>query len=206
MNAVPSFNPTEVIDNVTRLLDGADPACMKPWIRGFTGAIEPNGDGSFTTRGVISVKSGTGEPNAGDAFAKGALASPGTILEISELPAGKWTSDYKDFLTKLVDEGDAVAVTQHHTSCSVRFELEVADGIALDRLARKLRLETTLRTSNMHAIGDAGDIQKFENPLGIMKAWFPRRQKLCNAFTELRCCVAPGCVQMCPARCGHAVC
>ena len=57
---------------------------MLPWYKGFLGTIEPveGREKSYACTGVYSVESET-------------------ELKITELPIGKWTRDYKNFLEEL---------------------------------------------------------------------------------------------------------
>ena len=52
------------------------------------------------------------------------------ILEqISELPYGKWTSNYKDHLMYMCGKGDIKSFTEHHTTESVLFKIIAAKVI-----------------------------------------------------------------------------
>ena len=54
---------------------------MNPWYKGYTGSIVPQ-DNKHVVTGVYDIP----EEN---------------ILEITELPIGKWTRDYKTFLEEM---------------------------------------------------------------------------------------------------------
>jgi DNA topoisomerase II len=54
---------------------------MHPWYKGYTGSIE-EAEGKHIVRGVYEV-------------------TDDDTLEITELPIGKWTRDYKTFLEDL---------------------------------------------------------------------------------------------------------
>lgn len=61
---------------------------MMPWFKGFTGTVTvQDSNKGYNIHGVFNVL-------------------PGNELEITELPIGKWTADYKGFLEGLVKSGD----------------------------------------------------------------------------------------------------
>lgn len=60
----------------SRMLDGDEPVPMHPWYKNFRGTVEGFGD-----KYVIS-----GE----------AAILPGDKIEITELPVGSWTQNYKE--------------------------------------------------------------------------------------------------------------
>jgi DNA topoisomerase II len=84
--SVPRYNPRDVVAVVrARLVGGPAGACppLKPWYRGFRGVIVQHGaDPSlFFTRGVATYD-----------------AASATVT-ITELPVGRWTATYKQWLT-----------------------------------------------------------------------------------------------------------
>ena len=80
--SIPQFNPREIVANLKRLMRGEALTPMLPWYKGFQGSIEKQGKG-YLVNGVCK------------------LLSP-TQLEITELPVGKWTRDYKNMLEEMV--------------------------------------------------------------------------------------------------------
>jgi len=76
---IPQFNPTDIIANIRRLLKGDDIVPMNPWYRGFTGSIRRIAPNKWVTKGRYKV-------------------IDNSTLEISELPIGYWTSDFKELL------------------------------------------------------------------------------------------------------------
>jgi DNA topoisomerase-2 len=76
---IPQFNPTDIIANIRRLLKGEDMVPMNPWYRGFTGSIRRIAPNKWVTKGRYKV-------------------IDNSTLEISELPIGYWTSDFKELL------------------------------------------------------------------------------------------------------------
>jgi DNA topoisomerase-2 len=79
-SSIPTYNPREIIVNIKRMIRDEEPIDMKPWFRGFVGEVqEKPGTTNFTVTGNVEV------------------VDEKTVI-ISELPIGKWTTDYKQFL------------------------------------------------------------------------------------------------------------
>ena len=69
---------------------------MHPWYKGYTGSIEPvPGGKNYIVRGIYNVISET-------------------ELEITELPIGKWTRDYKNFLEELAAKDEIEDIKEYH--------------------------------------------------------------------------------------------
>ncbi len=80
---VPMHNPLDIIENIEALMDGKEINKLKPWYRGFTGLIEEKSEKQYINRGVINIVDDN-------------------TIEITELPIGSWTSDYKIYLEALI--------------------------------------------------------------------------------------------------------
>jgi DNA topoisomerase-2 len=80
---IPQHNPRDVVSNLRRMMQGLEPTNIDPYYKGFQGSIErlPSNKG-FVITGVFNR---VGE----------------TELEITELPIGKWTRDYKAMLEEM---------------------------------------------------------------------------------------------------------
>ncbi len=169
---VPSYSPLEIVENLFRLIDDQEFVKMHPWYRGFTGAITENGTNYVTHGKYHSVDE--------------------NILCITELPIGRWTDDYKEFLeTSLVDssEKDAKAKKKmflasyenHSTESTVKFIVKFPSGKLVkllaepEKLESDLRLTTSLGTTNMHLYSPAGAIKKYDSAEDIMRAYFSIR-------------------------------
>jgi len=76
---IPQFNPLDIINNIKLLMKGEPMIPMNPWYRGFTGNIIRLGDNKWLSKGVYDVINNN-------------------TLEITELPIGYWTSDFKELL------------------------------------------------------------------------------------------------------------
>jgi DNA topoisomerase-2 len=143
---IPTFDPLDVIDNILAYMDGKKMKEMMMWVRGFKGKIEFDGI-RFTTRGIATQK--------------------GSNIIIEELPVGKWTDDYKEWLL-----ANGKKFSEHHTDTSVRFEIknETCDH----DVVKNFKLETTVNTSNMILFLN-NQLKRFDSPLDIIKAFYPVR-------------------------------
>jgi len=150
---IPSFNPKDIINNVRRMIAGETPLAMTPWYKGFKGTIEETSPGVYVSKGVY--------------------ATSGKTVTISELPVLTWTNDYKEFLEGLLEKKILTDFREKHTEENVLFELDFA-GVPD---ATILKLETTIRTSNMHAFDANGKIKKYGCPLDILREWFDVRKR-----------------------------
>jgi DNA topoisomerase II len=74
---------------------------LLPWYKGFLGTFEKSTKG-FTVTGVCQRLSNT-------------------QLQITELPIGKWTRDYKTFLEELAQKEEIEDIAEHHTENRVHF-------------------------------------------------------------------------------------
>ncbi|KAA6366661.1 MAG: putative DNA topoisomerase 2, partial [Streblomastix strix] len=88
---IPLFNPMDIVENLRRAMRGEAMLNMTPWYRDFNGSIlfSEAEDKFFSFGKVYKTPEGT--------------------IEITELPIGKWTDDYKEFLMECEDKADAIA-------------------------------------------------------------------------------------------------
>lgn len=161
--SVPSHDPRAVAAAVLRLMDGEEPGELVPWYRGHQGAVERTGDRVFTSHGVWRK---TGEDT----------------VEVSELPVGKSTDAYKEFLEGAVIDGAAEARAKrkqflagyenYSTDAAVRFVVRWPKGKLCEETAEaELHLTSTLTTSNMHLFDAAGRMHKYADTREILEAF-----------------------------------
>ena len=79
---IPPFNPSDILRNLLKMLNGDDPDEMIPWFKGFKGTIKGN-DGKIYSIGKYEI---IDESN----------------IKITELPVGTWTDKYKEFLESIM--------------------------------------------------------------------------------------------------------
>lgn len=129
---IPAYNPKDIVDNVKRLINNETMLPMTPWYRGFKGDIKETSPGVFTCSGVYDIK--------------------GKTVTVSELPVGTWTNDYKEHLETLIEKKIVADFRERHTELNVHFEIDFVG--TLD--PNILKLESTIRTTNMHAFDPSG--------------------------------------------------
>jgi len=152
--SIPSFNPKDIVDNVHRLIDGREMQAMIPWYKDFQGTIAETSPGVFSCRGKYEIR--------------------GKTLNVTELPVGTWTNEYKEFLETLIEKKVVVDFREKHTDKNVFFEIDCAK----DPDTGMFKLESTIRTTNMHAFDPSGKIKKYESPLEIIQDWFAVRSDM----------------------------
>jgi DNA topoisomerase-2 len=76
---IPQFNPLDILNNIRRLMLGQEVVQMNPWYRGFTGSVRRLAANKWMTKGKYRVVDST-------------------TVEITELPIGFWTQDFKNIL------------------------------------------------------------------------------------------------------------
>jgi DNA topoisomerase-2 len=143
---VPPFNPDDIKENIKRSLEGDSLVDMKPWFRGFKGKVFKDDAGLWITEGV--------------------WRDTGSRLKVTELPPGRWTQDYKEYLDTLVDKKMITSFTNNSTTEDVDFEIF---GYSGKDLIKDLKLRKTFHTTNMHLFHPTKGIYKYTTPEEILK-------------------------------------
>jgi DNA topoisomerase-2 len=175
---IPQFNPSDIItacihicntialspnEDMHVLIDRIEIAEFIPWYLGFTGSIEKGAKGTFQSKGVY-------------------MWIDENTLEITELPVGMWTEDYKELLENMVTNNSNYlkSFENHYTSKNVRFILHF-NGDIRTKLGDKFETEFKLISSknlsinNMHLYSNEGAIKKYESTSYILKEWSKTR-------------------------------
>jgi DNA topoisomerase-2 len=142
---VPPFNPDDIKENIKRMLAGEEIVTMRPWFRGFKGVVHKEED-TWMTEGVWKWS--------------------GRNIVVTELPPGRWTQDYKEYLDGLVEKKLIGSYINNSTTEDVHFE--IMDYAGKD-LLKDLKLRKTFRVSNMHLFHPTKGIYKYESPEEILK-------------------------------------
>jgi len=150
---VPPFNPKDIRDNIMNVLDGGTIKRMKPWFRGFKGRIFEQ-DEVWVTEGVWNII--------------------GKTIKVSELPPGRWTQDYKEHLDMLVEKKVISGFTNNSTTEDVDFVIQEYTG---KDIIKDLKLQKTVRTTNMHLFHPTKGIHKYGTPESILSDFISIRQK-----------------------------
>lgn len=142
---VPPYNPDDIKANITRCLEGKDLVAMTPWFKGFKGSVGKNSDDSWVAVGTYEYKKNN--------------------IVITELPPGKWTQDFKEFLDSMAEKGTISSYKNNSTTEEVNFEISGYDGT--DPI-KDFKLSKTIHTSNMHLFHPTKGIRKYASPEDIL--------------------------------------
>ena len=101
-----------------------------------------------------------------------------STVEITELPIGTWTENYKEFLEDLIvkNNPNLKSFESHYTAKNVKFILKLSDN-AKETLDSKFLQEFNLTSSknlglnNLHLFTPKGNIKKYANIAEILKEW-----------------------------------
>ena len=170
---IPCYNPRDIIATLRKLLNQEEPEeDIAPWYRGFQGTIEKTNN-KWVSRGIYK------------------RTAP-TKIEITELPVGFWTSDFKSMVEQMICNKEKYpnshikSYESHYTPRTVNFVLHFTNAGALDdwvnttdangytKLENELKLVSTknLSTTNMYAFNEKGQITKYATALDIIKAFY----------------------------------
>jgi DNA topoisomerase-2 len=179
---VPQFNPSDIIDickticevikiaeidikeeadleKVYDTIDALEMNELMPYYLGYTGTIESTDKNAYVSKGIYTWKDSE-------------------TLEITELPIGTWTEDYKEMLENMITNGlnHLKYFENHYTSKNVKFILHFNPnskevlGEKFETLF-KLSSSKNLSMNNMHLFNEKGAIQKYETTTDIIKSW-----------------------------------
>lgn len=166
--SIPSYNPKDIIVNLKNMLNDKDTIEMKPWYKNFKGTVTEN-------------------------YTKGSYkkVSP-TKIEVTELPVGYWTSDFKNHLDDYIDKNNKVLkdYESHYTETEVKFILHFNNAQIVETLLQKdgtneeltkfdkeFKMTTTkpVNTNNMHLFDRNGIITKYPTVYSILEEFYDLR-------------------------------
>jgi DNA topoisomerase-2 len=150
---------------------------MQPWFKGFNGSITKTGEKTYLCKGSYKVLDAK-------------------TIEITELPVGRWTEDYKEILNKLVIErgskdskGIIVDYENQSTDHSVYFKVYLKPGYLstaqwsdgdIDKIEKDFKLTTTKQTSltNIHLYNEDNTITRYHDIETIVRDYSKVRLEL----------------------------
>ena len=142
---IPPFNPEDICANINRVIDGENLVPMKPWFDKFKGRVFSNDEGFWVTEGVWT--------------------RAGNKIKITELPPGRWTQEYKEYLDTLMDKKNIANYVNNSTTENVDFVIE---GYTGKDIVKDFKLQKTFHVSNMHLFHPTRGIHKYESPEEIL--------------------------------------
>ena len=144
------------MSNLRAMMRGEAIKAMLPWYKGFQGTIEKLSKG-FNVNGCCRLLNHN-------------------QLEITELPVGKWTRDYKTFLEELAQKDEIDDITEYHTDNRVHFLITSSKlPTTTEELIKKFKLSSSLATTNFVLFSHEGKIKKYADENEILLEFFQIR-------------------------------
>ncbi|KAK2956706.1 putative DNA topoisomerase 2 [Blattamonas nauphoetae] len=163
---VPCFNPLDIVRNIRHKIHHEEMEEIKPWYRDFTGEIiKVPGENKYISYGRY-------------------YTTPEGTLEITELPVGKWTEDYKAFLDKNMQETApskrwVKEFFLYPDPYKVHFSVHLTDEHLhdFDRFDgyHSLELTTSISLNNMTMFDENGNICQYKSPNEIIDSFYGKR-------------------------------
>ncbi|GAA6056524.1 DNA topoisomerase 2 [Rhodotorula toruloides] len=162
---IPNFNPSDIVANLRRKLDGEEMEPIHPWYRGFRGTIEKDAKEGYKCTGTIQ-------------------RIDDSTVEITELPIRTWTQNYKEMLESWVAGSDKQAAwckdyKEYHTDTTVHFVVTLTtagkEAIEKDGLEKVFKVTSKLNTSNMVCFDPTGKIKKYATAEDIVSDFYDVR-------------------------------
>ena len=183
---IPQFNPSEIIDackfickaikladlngdtdegldNIYETINILDIDDLVPYYLGFKGTIKKTENNSYISKGIYKW-------------------IDNETVEITELPIGSWTEDYKEFLENMITSGlnNLKYIENHYTSKNVKFILHFNANVREtieDKFEQLFKISSSknLSINNIHLFNKSGAIQKYDNTTEIIKEWAKTR-------------------------------
>jgi len=174
-STIPQYNPIDVITNIMNKCNKKPYKSIHPWYKGFQGTIKRMNDNMYVTKGKYNILSKN-------------------VLVITELPIGKWTQNYKEFLEGLIYDKNKkqkfyiLDYVDHSTDNTVRFEVRVEPEVLLnikcnverhtDTIEDLFKLSSTLSLKNIHLYDSNGTIKRYKNIYDVFDEYYHTRYGL----------------------------
>ena len=144
---IPPFNPSEIKDNILRIIQGENIKIMTPYFNGFKGTIEADKESNqiWTATGLWKT------------------VGRGRIV-VTELPPGKWTNDFKEHLDEMVEKKKISDYLNNSTTEDVLFEIFDYSG---KNFVKDFGMSKSIRATNMHLFHPSG-IKKYNTAEEIL--------------------------------------
>ncbi|SPR00048.1 DNA topoisomerase 2 [Plasmodiophora brassicae] len=163
---IPNHCPLQIISRLRKMISGRKSTDdLFPHYRGFAGRMSrrPSPAGLLTD-GVIRI-----------------LDDRRTV-EILELPIGRSTTSYKEYLDSLLVSGSITSHEAHHTDERVRFVVRLSkqaatDALTKDDLLKMFRLRSALSLTNMVLFDVGGCLRRYDSVDGILDEFVQLRRQ-----------------------------
>ncbi|XP_071584697.1 DNA topoisomerase 2-alpha [Heliangelus exortis] len=172
---IPNFDIREVVNNITRLMDGQEPLPMLPSYKNFKGTIDELGPNQYVISGEVSILDST-------------------TIEITELPVRTWTQTYKEQVLEPMLNGTEKTpplitdYKEYHTDTTVKFVVKMTEEKLVEAnsvgLHKVFKLQTNLTCNSMVLFDHVGFLKKYDSPQDILKEFFELRLRYYNLRKE----------------------
>ena len=163
--SIPCYNPIDIIHVLETLMknESIDGIELVPWYRNFKGKIEKSAQGKYVSRGLFHKVSAT-------------------RIDVTELPIGFWTMDFKEHLESMMDKYPEIkSYESHYTETDIKFILHFTNAGTCDeymaiesngysKIENVLKLVSPkgLGSTNMYLFNSKCQIQKYDTPMDII--------------------------------------
>ena len=189
-STVPTYDPRAIISNIRKLIIGEDQEKMHPFYYGYGGEIIPETGkrhGSYVVRGKVERINDT-TLFISELPIKKWTQDYKQFLE--EMLVGSEKKEEKKTEKKKAEKTEKSEIDfeikdfkENHTDATVAFTVTVASPEIIDMIVAKekngligkLKLSTSVATSNMHLFNEQGRIEKYESPEDIISSFFDLR-------------------------------
>jgi DNA topoisomerase-2 len=153
---IPSYNPTDIVQNIRNFLADEPFVPMIPFYNGFTGTIVADGDSKYAMKGVYERISEN-------------------VFKITEIPFTKSFSAYAEWV-KDSDKSKLKLLKNKCTDAKCHFEVAfVSDEARIkaetDGLHEAFKLTASLSLKNMHAFNTAGAVTRYATINDMLAEW-----------------------------------
>jgi DNA topoisomerase-2 len=163
---VPCFNPKDIITFIKNTLTNKDNNDIDfiPYYKGFKGTITKENDVKFITKGVYKLNNKT----------KGKTTT--YTLDVTELPIGTWTDDYKIYLEKLMEDGIVKDFNNYSTDTDVNFNIVLSKEMTEDdEIIKTFKIASTLSTNNMNLFDEHNKLTHYDSASDILLSFISVR-------------------------------
>ena len=186
------YNPTQIITYLKKKLMKQDitSALIEPYYEGFKGSITK----------ICNITDAQNPKNIYKKYLiKGIYKIIGVDkIQITELPIGEWTDDYKKYLESLIDDSSTKkkkkkSIIKNYTDMSTDTEVDITiklvSGVMSNLLPKKadygcnqlekvLNIYTTRTTTNMNLFNSKQQLKKYSTVYDIINDYFDVRYQL----------------------------
>lgn len=163
---IPCFNPKDIINCVRIWIKEGNVVSnnnvvvspfpeLVPWYRGFTGKIEQVSEKKFVSYGIVER---------------------GDVVSVTELPIDTWTSKFKEFAERLLEEKKIKKLVNHSTATKIHFDIVESGEFRCN--VNNLRLKSTINTTNMVLFTKEGRLKLFSSVDEILEYFCAERYAL----------------------------